>query len=755
MAEHITAEDIARALGDGKEVSIGDGAWNTRCPVHKDNGPSLTVKHGRDGKLLIHCHAGCNSRDVIDALRSRDLWPRKTRIWTPVIPAPEKAPKLNGLLHPRLGAYTRSWEYKDAAGRTVGHIARFDMVKDGKPAKELLPITWCHSDDGKQTWWWKSFDKPRSLYNADKLATSPHLPVLVVEGEKTADEAEKFFGQEYVITTWAGGSKALKYANWEALTGRDVIFWPDADVPGAKAAIQLGEILLTIFAKSYKIVQLPEGLEEAEKGWDLADDIPPGFNFDRKILLLTAKTYESGNKDIIEEYNKEFALILLGDKAVILQEEFNPRKGITTIKYLSTAAFKEYYKNRFVTVGRSEIPAPNYWLSHENRRSYKGVIFEPGVEDPDKYNLWRGFNYEPDPTGDWSLLEEHVRENVASGNESYYHWIMGWFADIIQNPLEKSGTSLCIRGKQGTGKTILGQFVGALFKHHYALVDSDRYVTGQFNSHMASLLLLHADEAFFAGDPRLVGRLKGMVTSPTNRIEHKGKDSFEVENYMRLFISSNERFVIPAALEERRFAVFNCGEGRIQDRPYFKRMIQQMKEGGFEGFLHYLQTYDLSNFDVGVIPNTDALVEQKYQALGTIPRFWFERLQDGEILPGRSEGWPTAVGSEELYQAYLARAHGWGERRRATDSEFFRDLKVFVPDDIFAKRKTTINSIDSRGNTYPVKGWGYQLPTLERCRLYFDETLGGKFDWHDVASDNEPGEEPRLNGDHGDDDIPF
>lgn len=755
MAENITVEDIARALGDGKEVSIGDGAWNTRCPVHRDNGPSLTVKYGQGNRILIHCHAGCNSRDVIDALKSRDLWPRKTRVWTPVIPAPTNAPKLNGLAHSRLGTYTRAWEYRDAAGRIVGYIARFDMVKDGKPVKELLPITWCHSDDGKQAWWWKSFDKPRGLYNADKLSARPHDPVLVVEGEKTADAAELLF-PDYVVTTWAGGSKAIKFADWEKLTGRDVIFWPDADVPGLKASKQLGEIMLSIFAKTFRVVQLPSGLEEAVKGWDLADEIPDGFGFDRKVLLLTAKTYESESKDIIEQYNKEFALILLGDKAVVLQEEFNQKSGVTDTKYLSTTAFKEFYKNQFVTIGRSEVPAPNYWLSHESRRSYKGVIFDPGIERSDKYNLWRGFNYEPDPTGDWSMLEEHLRENVANGVEEHYNWIMGWYADIIQHPQDKTGTSLCIRGKQGTGKTIVGQFLGALIKQHYALVDSDRYVTGQFNSHMASLLLLHADEAFFAGDPRLVGRLKGMVTSPTNRIEYKGKDSFEVDNFMRLLITSNERFVIPAALEERRFAVFNCGEGRIQDRDYFKRMIMQMKSGGFEGFLHYLQSYDLSSFDVGVIPNTDALVEQKYQALGTIPRFWFERLQDGEILPGRSDGWPSLVGSEELYQSYLARAHGWGERRRATDSEFYRDLKLFIPDEVFTKKKGSINSVDSRGSTYQVKGWGYGLPTLSQCRSYFEDVLGGKFQWN-VIDDSEPGEEPRLNGDHHPDDdrIPF
>src|SRR3954447_26341341 len=61
-------------------------SWLARCPAHDDRNPSLSIRES-DGKILVHCHAGCKQRTVIAALRVRGLWksqpqrlPRKARI---------------------------------------------------------------------------------------------------------------------------------------------------------------------------------------------------------------------------------------------------------------------------------------------------------------------------------------------------------------------------------------------------------------------------------------------------------------------------------------------------------------------------------------------------------------------------------------------------------------------------------------------------------------------------------------------------
>ncbi|MFZ1830304.1 MAG: CHC2 zinc finger domain-containing protein, partial [Candidatus Competibacteraceae bacterium] len=52
-----------------RPVKSGDG-YKARCPCHDDHNPSLSVK--MNGRLLLHCFAGCRYDHIIAAL---DLTP--------------------------------------------------------------------------------------------------------------------------------------------------------------------------------------------------------------------------------------------------------------------------------------------------------------------------------------------------------------------------------------------------------------------------------------------------------------------------------------------------------------------------------------------------------------------------------------------------------------------------------------------------------------------------------------------------------
>jgi len=63
-----------------KVKKTGPSRYVAACPGHSDKSPSLTIRETDDGRLLIHCFAGCSVHEVMHAvgLSLSDLFPRET-----------------------------------------------------------------------------------------------------------------------------------------------------------------------------------------------------------------------------------------------------------------------------------------------------------------------------------------------------------------------------------------------------------------------------------------------------------------------------------------------------------------------------------------------------------------------------------------------------------------------------------------------------------------------------------------------------
>ena len=81
-------------------------------------------------------------------------------------------------------------------------------------------------------------------------------------------------------------------------------------------------------------------------------------------------------------------------------------------------------------------------------------------------------------------------------------------------------------------------------------------------------------------------------------VEPKGKDAFQIKNHMRLIIASNNEWVVPAGMEERRFFVLDVCDKNMQNREYFNRIFEQMDNGGREALLYDLLRYNLEGIDL-------------------------------------------------------------------------------------------------------------------------------------------------------------
>ncbi len=163
------------------------------------------------------------------------------------------------------------WTYHDDQGGIIAYAVRYNLPpkpEQTKPRKVVIPFRWI-GGRWRSRGWKKDDGENSPLYNLHHLVSRPSFPVLLVEGEKTAEAALRFF-PTYICTTWQGGSESFSKADLAPLQGRDVVFWPDNDEPGIAV---VDEVLASL--PQARVVELPPCMPHK---WDLADPVPEGID---------------------------------------------------------------------------------------------------------------------------------------------------------------------------------------------------------------------------------------------------------------------------------------------------------------------------------------------------------------------------------------------------------------------------------------------------------------------------------------------
>jgi putative DNA primase/helicase len=250
-------------LDTARETSAG---WIALCPAHDDTNPSLSIAESDDGRILVHCHAGCRPEDIVAALglTMANLFPR------PVSPASSTARTK------ALGCIVTSYSYTDAAGRLLFQVCRMDP----KDFRQRRP-------DGKGGWIWNTKDVRHVLYRLPDVieAVQAGETVFIVEGEKDVDVLSAL---GLTATTNAGGAGKWRAEYNSTLRGAEVVIVPDHDAPGRKHATDLARHLHGV-AASVRILELPN---LPDKG-DVSDWIATGGTREQlEALAASAPLWE-------------------------------------------------------------------------------------------------------------------------------------------------------------------------------------------------------------------------------------------------------------------------------------------------------------------------------------------------------------------------------------------------------------------------------------------------------------------------------
>ena len=227
---------LSRIVLDTEARQTGDGKWMAKCPAHDDGKASLSIAKGKKHPVILNCLAGCSTDAVLGALNltmadvmaDRDdysAWQRpkqssngKPKTEVPIGTLPEGVSIDTS--SKQKSRIVKTYDYRDADDNL-----QFQVVR--KEPKNFIQRQPKPGPDGGWQWDLKGIEET-VLYRLSEVLEADD--VLLVEGEKDADNAAKYLGM--TATTNAGGAKKFKQHHAEFLRDKRVTIIPDNDDSG-------------------------------------------------------------------------------------------------------------------------------------------------------------------------------------------------------------------------------------------------------------------------------------------------------------------------------------------------------------------------------------------------------------------------------------------------------------------------------------------------------------------------------------------
>jgi hypothetical protein len=174
--------------------------------------------------------------------------------------------------------------------------------------------------------------------------------------------------------------------------------------------------------------------------------------------------------------------------------------------------------------------------------------------------------------GDISFLVKypHIQALLNNLFRSEYErldYFINWLATALIT-LRKTGTAIVLKGAQGTGKGVLyEQIIQPIIGEKYTYTFSNNDLKSNFNKNLQNKLFVVGNE--IKGDFRegnhIYETLKMWITDKDLRIEYKGKDAFQINNYFNVMIFSNNETPLQIQATDRRYSVFETNNRKLLD----------------------------------------------------------------------------------------------------------------------------------------------------------------------------------------------
>lgn len=344
---------------------------------------------------------------------------------------------------------------------------------------------------------------------------------------------------------------------------------------------------------------------------------------------------------IVEEFNKMGYAFLKDGSMTPFLKVYKDEDGDLRIMKMTEKGFSldtaqyQYAKinETAMDIKPSMTPAYREWLESTDKKTYTDIVFKPNAKSTE-LNLWTPIQFEPDFKADCSEILDMIHRSLCNEDKEKSEWLLNWLAHIVQKPQEKSTIVPVLISRQGAGKGILMDHVmGKILANRYTAVGSGRELKERFNVKLSKKFLTFIDEATWSGDKKEDGLLKRFIGSPTMTVEEKFGASYDMENYSRYCIASNNTKAVAMERGNRRYVVIESNPNMANDLTYFTPLAEKIKNTKetkiVQAFYAHLLARDLSKFNpFKILENNYSGAIAKVSTAGPVAQFWYDLLTD-------------------------------------------------------------------------------------------------------------------------------
>ncbi|KAI5540832.1 hypothetical protein TVAGG3_0043110 [Trichomonas vaginalis G3] len=345
----------------------------------------------------------------------------------------------------------------------------------------------------------------------------------------------------------------------------------------------------------------------------------PKITFDIKLddsFLITdirrkAENHQYKNSsEVIEDLSRVIRFVDCGNKYFI-QKDYNIHDKMNQISFVLQSNMKESLKmiKLFNEEGKT-ITAWDVLLNQLSSLTVKGVCFKSN--SPDVFSTFQGYKYNILEKLDYSKIEmfmNFIKEAICDNNDEVYKYLLGWIASMIQHPGIKNETAIILKGLQGTGKNRFTDIISELLAGYSCKnITEISELTGNFNSVVENKMFLVLNELKNVGEDRLANfnALKSIITDNEIRINEKNQPRRTAQNVANFIFVTNNVYPVKIEVGDRRYVVLRVNGKYKGQFDYFKNLMDSCTKEFYDNLLTYFINYDLSSFNVRIIPMTEA-----------------------------------------------------------------------------------------------------------------------------------------------------